>query len=202
MLARAENALLQALRTHRDCKRLLRTMETLPQLPLEKLLNRYAADAPAMYVVPGRFTVQDDCATLRFSVACVARNVAGQAQSRKGDGIDLGTDHLVLLATRALHAHNLGGCNWNLEAGQAVDEDVFDQAGIAAVELQFVSTPVPLDADWAMQELDDFLLLHADLDSTHAGAAEHAKWVATPPDFSASAPGARLDVPLTGAADE
>jgi hypothetical protein len=203
MLALHENALITALQTHRDVMRLLRTMESLPKLTGKELLQKYLVDAPALYVVPGRFSVKDDDVTLEFTVAGVIRNVAGQAQARKGDGIDIGCDHLMILATRALHNQHLGQCSWSLVSGEMVDDEVFEQAGISAIELKFVGTPIPLPEDYGeeqIHELADFTRFHADIDlPPTAGAIEYASWMQTPPDFSTSRPDAQLDIQLPGA---
>lgn len=209
MLAAAENALLAALKGHRDVRRLVRAVETLPKLMGEKLLARYYADAPALYLVPGRFTVQDDAATMRFTVAGVVRNVAGQTQARKGDGIDLGCDHLAILAIRALNRQRVGECSWSLVSGQMADDEIFDAAGIAAIELEFQGTPIELPYDYGEEELGalpegsqigDFTHFHADIDSpADAGAIEYASWLAEPPDYTNTQPDLQMDVSLPGA---
>ena len=80
------------------------------------------------------------------------------------------------------------------------DDDLFLEAGIAVIEMKFVSSPVQVDADFGadqLAELDDFNTFHADLDSApQASDAEHGKWLATPPDYSTSTPDAQLDVAL------
>lgn len=203
MLAAAENALIARLQAHRDVKRLVRTVGTLPKVTSDALLKRYHADAPALYIVPGRFTVADSLATMRFTVAGVVRNVAGQEQARKGDGIDIGCDGLVTLAIRALHDQRVGDCSWRVTGGEMVDEEIFDQAGVAAVEITLESWPVEIGFDYGdaqIAELPDFKRVHADIDiPPQAGSAEHAKWLATPPDYSTSRPDADLDVQLPGA---
>jgi hypothetical protein len=150
--------------------------------------------------VPGRFTVEDQQATLRFTLAGVVRNVAGNAQARKGDGVDIGCDQLVTLAIRALHHQVVGACTWCVKDGQMVDEAIFDAAGIAAVELSLESTPIELAFDYGQEQLDqlpNFTHLHADVDiAPHAGAAEHAKWLQAPPDQSTAVPDAVVDVAL------
>lgn len=203
MLAAAENALIARLQAHRDVARLVRTVGTLPKLTSEQLLKRYYADAPALYIVPGRFTVRDNLASMRFTVAGVVRNVAGQEQARKGDGIDIGCDHLVILAIRALNDQFIGDCSWSVTGGEMVDEEIFDTAGVAAVEITLESTAVELAYDYGtaqIAELPDFKRVHADIDiPPQAGSAEHVKWLATPPDYSTSRPDADLDVQLHGA---
>lgn len=205
MLASLENALLQALQTHRDVVKRVKTVSTLPQVQFADLVKRYAFDAPALYVVPGRFVVRDDCMVPTFTVAAVVRNVAGHEAARKGDGIDLGVDHLLILAVRALNGHRLGNCSWRLTAGAMVDDDIFTAAGLTALEMTFEGSPVELTFDYGedeLQQLDDLLHVHADLDiAPQAGATEHSKWLGSPPDFSTSAPDAQLDVQLPGASE-
>lgn len=200
MLALHENALVEALKKHRDVKRLVRTIDSLPDVLSDKVLARYVTDAPALYVVPGRITVKDDDATLEFTVVGIVRNVAGQAQARKGDGKDIGCDHLLALSTRAINQQRHGHCRWFLTTAEMADDDLFLQAGIAAIEMKFVSSPVQVDADFGadqLAELDNFNTFHADLDiAPEAGDAEHAKWLATPPDYSTSQPDATLDLAL------
>jgi phage gp37-like protein len=177
MLALHENALVAALADHRDIKNKVKTVGSLPNVLSDKLLARYVADAPALYVVPGRITVKDDDATLEFTVAGIVRNVAGQAQARKGDGIDIGCDHLLTLAIRAINRQRLGDCSWSLATAEMADDDLFLQAGIAVIEMKFVSTPVELDADFGadqMSELDDFETFHADLDPAIGATLEVA----------------------------
>lgn len=200
MLALNENALVTALQSHRDIKRLVRTIGTLPKVLGDKLLSQYVADAPALYVVPGRVTVKDDDATLEFTVAGIVRNAAGQAQARKGDGISIGCDHLLILAIRALNRQRLGNCSWALASAEMADDQLFDQAGISAIEMKFTSSPISLDSDYGaaeLAELDDFNTFHADMDlPRHATDAQRAAWLATPPDYTGGAPDAQLDVQL------
>lgn len=211
MLAHAENVLIARLKDHRDIKRLVRTIGTLPKVPTEKLLQRYYADAPALYIVPGRFVVKDSLATMIFTVAGVVRNVAGHEQARKGDGIDIGCDHLVTLAIRALNGQFMGDCTWSVTGGEMADDEVFDAAGIAAVEITLESTPVELDYNYGEaqianlpplpdSELADFKHFYADIDlPPHAGAPAHTDWLAEPPVYTHGQPDATLDVQLPGA---
>jgi hypothetical protein len=203
MLVAAENALVAGLKAHRVVQQLkLRTVNSLPKLPIDQLLARYAADAPAIYVLPGRLKGDGDDATLIFTIAGVVRNVAGNAQARKGDGIDIGCDHLMLAAVRAVHGHKLGICSWSLTAAEMVDDDIFDKSGLAAIDMTFESSRVQLDDDWMLAELDPFLHFHADIDiplHSDAAATEYTSWLATPPDYSADRPDADLDVTLKGA---
>lgn len=202
MLALHENALLAALKGHRTASK-VKTVESLPKLIGDKLLARYTVEAPALYVVPGRITVGDDQARLEFIVAGIVRNVAGQAQARKGDGIDLGCDHLLRTAIKAINRQTLGVCSWSLASAEMVDDDVFLSAGISAIEMKFSSSAINLEADYTeheIAELENFLLLHADIDSpADAGAIEYASWLAEPPVYTNTQPDLQMDVQLPGA---
>jgi hypothetical protein len=201
MLVAAENALVAGLTAHRVVQQLkLRAVESLPKLPTDKLLARYAADAPALYVVPGRLKGDGDDATMTFTIAGVVRNVAGHGQARKGDGIDIGCDHLMLAAVRAIHQQKLGICNWHLASAEMVDDEIFDKAGLAAIEMTFESSRVQIPDDWELGELDNFTHFHADLDITpHAAVGEHDNWLQEPPDLTTDRPDANVDVTLEGA---
>jgi hypothetical protein len=203
MLALHENALVAALANHRDIKPKVRTISSLPRLFGEKLLQQYVTDAPALYVVPGRIIMKDDDATLEFTVAGVVRNAAGHAQGRKGDGIDIGCDHLLTLAIRAINRQQLGQCSWSAVSAEMADDEVFEKSGISAIEIKFVSSAVALDADFGEEqfaELDDFLLLHADIDSpADAGELEYQSWLQEPPVYPTAHPDLTMDVQLPGA---
>lgn len=203
MLAAAGTELLNALRDHRDVKERLRTVERLPQLPLDKLLQRYASDAPAFYLLPGALRVVDASAgeaVLGFTLAGVVRNVGGHDKAFVGDGIDLGADALLVLAMRAWHGKVIGNCTWNLVRAEMEDDPLFDDAGIAAMSITFESSRVLLTEDWALADLDDFKRFHGDIDlPPMAGELEYQSWLATPPDFTTSRPDADLDVSFEGA---
>jgi hypothetical protein len=202
MLALHENALLAALKGHRHAAK-VRMVDSLPKVIGDKLLSRYVVDAPALYVVPGRIVVTDDQARMEFIVAGIVKNVGGQAQARKGDGIDLGCDHLLRIGIKALNRQTLGLCSWSLATAEMVDDDVFLQAGISGIEMKFVSSAVDLEADYdesEIDELDDFLKLHADIDSpADAGALEYASWLTEPPNYTNTHPDLQMDVQLPGA---
>lgn len=203
MIALHENALVDALKGHRDIPSKVRTVDTLPKVIDNDLLKRYLTDAPALYVVPGQLKVEDSNGVLEFIVVGIVANAAGHAQARKGDGVDIGCDHLLILAVRALNEQKLGQCTWSLASAQMANDEIFVQSGISAIEMKFVGSPIPLPYDYGeeqLQELDDFLRFHADIDlSPLAGNTEYASWFETPPDYSTSRPDAQLDVQLTGA---
>jgi Domain of unknown function (DUF1834) len=203
MLALHENALLTALREHRDIKLRVAVVDSLPKMFGDKLLQKYVADAPALYVVPGRITVRNgDEATMEFTVAGIVRNVAGHAQARKGDGIDIGCDHLLTLAIRALHRQPLGNASWSLVSAEMADDELFETQGLSAIEMKFTSSALLLAADFGaeqLDELDDFNRLNADFDVAGRSDGQRAPWLAEPPDYSAQTPEMQAKINLPGA---
>ncbi|WP_208508374.1 hypothetical protein [Variovorax paradoxus] len=200
MLARQEDALIAALKGHRDIKDRVRNVSSLPEVPSDELIEKYRLEAPALYVIPGRFEIRDGLMYPHFSVAAVASNVAGQAQGRKGDGIDLGVDQLMVLALRAIHEHRIADCTWLCTRGEMVDDDLFFSSGLTAMEIVFEGSGMEMPVDWGQDELDDFLHFHAEIDiEPHESKAVHEKWLEEPPDFSTTRPDADLDVQLPGA---
>ncbi|WP_454908386.1 hypothetical protein [Variovorax gossypii] len=192
--------MIAALASHRDIKPRVRTIDSLPKVPDDELLGKYSVDAPALYVVPGTFKVSDGLLYPTFTVAAVASNVAGEAQGRKGDGIDLGVDQLMVLALRAIHDHRIADCTWLCTRGELVDDALFFASGLTAMELVFEGSGILMPADWSADELDDFLRFHGDIDiPKHESGAEHQKWLQEPSDFSSSRPDADMDVSLPGA---
>lgn len=200
MIAAAGQQILDALANHRDIKNKVRAIERLPEEDMEALLRRYAADAPAFYLLPGKFRTVDDDLVLTFTLAAVVRNVRGHEAQLAGDGQDIGLDHMLLLAVRALHAQTLGGCSWRLVSGEMVDDTIFDKTGVAALEMTFEGSPIPIEADWALEELDSFTTFHADVDlAPMAGEAEYSSWLQEPPVYTNSRPDADVHLSLQGA---
>lgn len=203
MLAVHENALVNALNSRPDIKSRVRTVGTLPRLFGKELLSRYVADAPAIYVVPGKITFADDTATLAFTVAGVVRNVAGTAQARKGDQVDIGCDHLLVMVLRAINAKHLGQCSWKAVAAEMADDELFDSAGLSVIEMRFVSGEIAIGSEFSDEQLamlDDFYRFHGDFDlAPHATDEARAGWLATPPNTTGDTPDMTLDVQLPGA---
>lgn len=201
MLATTGNAILQQLRTHRLIKDKIRKVERLPELDLEALLKRYVADAPAYYLLPGTFRTVDDDMVITFTLAAVVRNSRGPDAAFAGDGQAIGLDHLLQLALRALHGNVIGPCSWRVVRGELVDDQVFDKTGLAALEIQLESSPIAIDEDWQMEELESFKTFHADFDlDPQAGEIEYQSWLQEPaPDYSNSRPDLAAHVSLQGA---
>lgn len=200
MLATSGQAILAALKAHRHIADKVRAVERLPQMELKELLQKYAADAPAFYLLPGTFRTVEDDLVISFPLAAVVRNVRDHDAQLAGDGQDIGLDHMLVLAMRALHGHMLGSCSWRITRGELVDDPIFDTTGVAALEMTLESSPIPIEADWALEELDSFQTFHADVDlAPHAGDAEYDSWLQVPPVYTNTRPDADIHVSLEGA---
>lgn len=153
MLAEIEAALVARLRTHPAAAQLVRTVDTLPQVPTTELLSRYAVDAPAVYVVPGVFEVEDNDLTPKVTIALIAKAADSNA-ARTGDGLSVGIDQLMVFVARAINMQRIGPCNWQLKRGAMVDEDLFFSSGLTALEMSFEGSPIELPYDYGAPPLD------------------------------------------------
>jgi hypothetical protein len=78
-------------------------------------------------VLPGSCAGNGDDAIMTFTIAGVVRNVAGNAQARKGDGIDIGCDHLLLAACARCTATRSASAAGSLVSAEMVDDEIFDR---------------------------------------------------------------------------
>lgn len=167
----------------------LKAVGTLPDDDEDNLVNRMAADAPAVYVVAGRnFKVVSGTLIVPFGLACVARNSRGHQDARRGDGKALGM-YQILEAVLGLAENGLaGGCYWRVSDVGFLNSDKIWKAGLT-VGVVSVETTVAMPAGIDMAALSDFKTFHADYDiAPFETAAEHSKWAAEPADYSASKP--------------
>jgi Domain of unknown function (DUF1834) len=148
MLAEIEAALVARLQNHPAAAHLVRTVGALPQVPSTELLQRYAVDAPAVYVVPGVFEVEDNELTPKIVIACIAKAADSNA-ARVGDGLSVGVDQLMLFVARAINMQRIGACSWQLKRGAMVDEDIFFSSGLTVLEMSFEGSAIELPYDYA-----------------------------------------------------
>lgn len=189
MLAECEDGLLALVRTSVLGRRLA-TVAALPEIDGDSLIKRFGAEAPAVYVAPGRITLRDGEMTLAFGLGCVARSGRGQEAARKGDGVAIGLYQIVEGVAALVDRAVAGAINWTV-----VGIDYLSDAGLAnnglqaAVVMVRSSGWIPLPEALDESSLADFQTFHADYDiEPHADASEHAKWVQEPPDLTTSAP--------------
>lgn len=173
----------------------LRQVDSLPDLAGDSLLGRFATDAPAVYVAMGSFPVRASMARPKYGVACVARNSRSHQAARHGDGVAIGLHEMLEAVMSLLDGATIaaGGdevVTFEVVSCDLVTNDALYQKGIYAgvVQIQVsaeLRLPPPLDES----ALTDFQTFHGAYDiDPHQPASEHSKWLAEPPDLSASAP--------------
>jgi len=188
MLAEAENAIVAAIKAAPIAQK-LKQVDTLPDLDGDSLVNRFATDAPAVYVAPAAsFAIKGAIVDVGFGIACVARNAGGQAAARKGDGKMIGMYQIAETIASLLDGFKAADVPLYATSISIMNDEKIYKAGlqVAVITLQGQAT-LPPSIDPA--GLDDFVTFNAQYDiEPHESAAEHAKWSQEPPDHSTSKP--------------
>ncbi len=203
MLALHENALIAALKARPGLQNTLRQVGAIPNVPSEKLLAQYSTDAPAMYLAAPLLVVDNDMATMRFTLVIMVHNVGSRDQARKGNSQELGIDQYFTLACRTINGKKIGEATWYVKRAEFADDELFVKQGLTVMEVALESSaqelPYEVDENTTDLQLDDFTHLHADIDiAPHALATEYAKWLQVPPDYTQSRPDAQADDQLAG----
>jgi hypothetical protein len=203
MLALHENALIAALKARPGLQNTLREVGAIPNVPSEKLLAQYSTDAPAIYVAAPLLVVDNDMATMRFTLVIMVHNVGSRAQARKGNSQELGIDQYFTLACRTINGKKIGEATWYVKRAEFADDELFVQHGLTVMEVALESSaqelPYEVDENTTDLQLDDFKHLHADIDiAPHAMSGDYGKWLEQPPNYSTDAPDAQADIQLTG----
>lgn len=188
MLTEAENGLVAAVRAAAVGQR-LRAVESLPDLDGKSLVQKIAADAPAVYVSLASFRVANRVARLKFGLACVARNSRGHLAARQGDGRAIGLYEMLEAVMTLADGLVTGDIAWQVTGADLLADESLYQAGLYAAVVQIESPGVELPPALDEASLDDFTTFGAQWDlPPFDSAAEHDKWLQAPPDTSTSAP--------------
>lgn len=203
MLALHENALIAALKARPGLTNTLRQVGAIPNVPTEKLLQQYAADAPAVYVAAPLLVVDNDLAVMRFTLVLMVHNVGSRDQARKGNAKELGVDQYFTLVCRTINAKKIGDATWYVKRAEYADDDLFVKQGLTVMEIAIESSPQELpyevDENTTDLQLDDLNHVHMDMDiAPHVLSTEYGKWLLEPPNFTNSRPDAQADVQLAG----
>lgn len=196
MLADAENALVDRIKQSAIGTK-LRLVETLPDLEGDNLVKRFVNDAPACYVAPSpMFNIEDGVMQVSFGIACVARNAAGQAATRKGDGKIAGLYELAEYVAALLNGFKAGEIPLYATSIALMSEAVIFNAGLQVAIVRLEGT-VLLNSAIDEDGLADFLTMNSQYDiEPFAGSEEHSKWIGEPPDHSTSAPEITDELPV------
>lgn len=188
MLTEAENALIERVKTSAIGSR-LRQVGSLPDLEGESLVKHFATDAPAVYVAPSdRFPVDSGQLDVVFGVACVVRNAAGQAATRKGDGMAVGLYELAEFIAAQLNGYKAGDIPLYVTSIGFMDDDKVFKAGLQVAVIRLEGS-VMLGPAVDETALADFLRMNSQIDiEPHEDSEEHDKWSEEPPNHSTSKP--------------
>lgn len=189
MLAEVEDGLIALIRASALGQKLA-TVASLPDLDAESLVKRFGAEAPAVYVSLGSFPIADGAASLKLGLVAVARNSRGHDAARKGDGKMIGLYQILESVAALVDGKTVGGAGWRVTSADFMADDVLYRNGLYAGVVR-IETPAAVTLPAAIDEaaLALFETLYSDYDlPPHVSAAEHAKWLATPPNHTTSAP--------------
>lgn len=159
--------------------------------------QQLAVEAPSAYIAPIGAPISGDTATVRIAVLFVAKNIARPSgHVARGGSMPIGISPLVDLGVSVLHGGQAEGIAWQVVAVDFIDNQVFAAAGLAIASV-LVEAPVDLPQAVDLDDLPPFETFVGLIDiPPHEGATEHGKWLAEPPDNSASSPDAQTHVSL------
>jgi hypothetical protein len=189
MLAESEDGLIALVKKSALAGRLAK-VGALPEVDGEALVKRFGTDAPAVYVSPGQIEIKDDTLRLHYGIGCVARNAAGQAAARKGDGNTIGLYQIIEGVVALAHGARVADYNWVVVDAKPIHDELLAKNNLH-VAVVTVRTAGWIDMPPALDEaaLADFIRFRADYDlEPFETAEEHSKWVGDPPDHGTSVP--------------
>ena len=202
MLVRAENSVLAILRTGPMAAH-LRTIDSLEsldeQMQARADVRSVQVRTPAAYVTSVGARLDDTTAQVRVAVLIVAAN-----RARAIDRVDRtsagSVSALADLAVQALDGATALDIVWMARSVDPVENEMFRAAGLGLMSIELVAH---VEREYAEIEgaagsgITPFETFAAQLDiPPQVSAAEHAKWLAEPPDNSASSPDAQTHVSL------
>ncbi|SFM67198.1 phage protein Gp37 [Nitrosomonas communis] len=136
MLAELENDLIVHIKVS-SLGAKLRDVAGLPDLTGESLINRFATDAPAVYVAPAAFQIESRSAKVHFGIACVARNSRGQTAARVGEAIGpVGLYEMLESITNLLNEAQINKSIWKATAVDFMNDELLYKAGLTAGVVQ------------------------------------------------------------------
>lgn len=147
MLAELEISLVATLRASPLAAR-LRAIDALPDLGGDRLISRFGADAPAVYVAlgsgdfPGRGVARP-----QLGIACVCRNARSPLAARQGDGVSIGLLPLLEAVMIAVDGAVIDGREYEVRGWQMVNSDDLYRQGLYVGVVQVAASGLlPLDS--------------------------------------------------------
>lgn len=139
----------------------LRAVDSLPAADEENLIARFTAEAPAVYVTTGPFVVLNRIITLRYGLACCARNARGHQAARDGEGQPIGVYEMMGALTALFGDRPTTSVGWHVTGGNWLNDKRVSRAGltVGAVNIEGkVTVPDAIDAE----TLNAFLVYRAE----------------------------------------
>jgi len=188
VIAQAEDSLLTLLA---PLKKVLRTVEVLPNLPVEELIKTIAPQAPAIYVDFNLVEFEPSAARTvipRFELLLLARNSRSPVAARQGDARTIGLYEMLDSALARVAGNTSGGFTWSVRQAATSKAAAFSAHGFAAASI-LCSTRAELDDALMATDLADFKTFNSDYDlPPFAGANEHTNWLHEPPNHATAMP--------------
>lgn len=165
----------------------LRDVAAMPDGDGDTLVKRFAAIAPAVYVVAGAVNFIDCRAKVKFDLICMARNARGNDAARRGDGQTIGLYQILDALAAHLDSHRTASTIWNVASIDFAKAAIWMNNGLSVASLRLTAEVMQTPLDESI--LGDFVTFHADYDiDPFQPHTEHVKWAAEPPDLTVSAP--------------
>jgi hypothetical protein len=165
----------------------VREIAAMPDDKPEVLVRKFAAQAPAVYVVAGNSAIGDQKEKLRFDLVCIASNSRGNDAARHGDGQTIGLYQMRDALIAFLDGHKTTGAVWYAKSFDFAKAAVWRDNGLTVGSLQLETTVMQAGLD--VSALDSFITFQADYDADpHQPQSEHIKWAEEPPDYTTSRP--------------
>lgn len=189
MLAELETEIIAALRAAPFAKN-LRAIEELPDLT-PAVVKRIATTAPAIYVVVGDF-VLGDVTQVSFDLLCFSRNASSDKAAKHGDSTTIGLYPLMDAVASYFYSLPTASAVWSATKGRFLKQsawlDIGLTPGVISIATRVMPDKLGLDAA-GLDAFANFATFHADYDiDPFSSAAEHAKWLQEPADYTTSRP--------------
>lgn len=139
----------------------LRAVASLPAADEENLIARFTADSPAVYVTIGGFVADSRVLTLRYGLACCARNARGHQAARDGEGQLIGVYEMMDALTALFGDRPTTSVGWHVTGGNWLNDKRILRMGLTVGVVNIEGkVPIPNAIDTAT--LNAFLTYRAE----------------------------------------
>lgn len=161
---------LQAFIKASDLNNYLRTVGTLPDLDDQTLVDRFATDAPAVYVSYVTGVGNEGSIKRRFGIAVVTRNARGHDEARHGDGVTIGLYEMIDAVESLIDGQNVAEAGWTVRTDREIKSKLMFKAGLYGAVID-IETELTIDHGVDLSTLSGFITYHAE-HSMADGSAE------------------------------